>query len=64
MASNMTKHININHYYIRDLVDARTIAVVSMSTTDMLLDGLTKALLEPKHTMIVMRCMGAAPSGD
>jgi hypothetical protein len=30
----------------------------------MLVDGLAKALSEPKHTMIFKRSMGAAPSGD
>jgi hypothetical protein len=30
----------------------------------MLADGVTKALPEPKHTMIFRRCMRPAPSGD
>jgi hypothetical protein len=64
MASHKTKHIDIKHHYIRDMADARTIAVVSMGTTDMLANGQTKALPEPTHTMIFMRCMGAASSGD
>jgi hypothetical protein len=64
MASNRTKHTDINHHCIRELVDARTFAVVFVRTADMLADGLTKALPEPKHTMIFMRCMGAAPSED
>jgi hypothetical protein len=64
MASNRTKHIDIKHYYIRELVDAKTIAVVSVGTADMLAYGLTKALPEPKHRMIFKRCMGAAPSED
>jgi hypothetical protein len=59
MASNRTKHIDIKHHYIRELVDAKTIAVVSVGTIDMLADGLTKALPEPKHAMIFKRCMGA-----
>jgi hypothetical protein len=45
-------------------VDAKTVAVVSVGTTDMLADGLTKALPEPKHTMIFKRCMGAKPSRE
>jgi hypothetical protein len=61
MVSNMTKHIDIKHHYIQD---AKTIAVISVGTLDMLGDGLTTALPEPKHTMIFKRCMGAAPSGD
>ena len=64
MASNRTKHIDIKHHYIRELVDAKTVAVVSVGTTDMLADGLTKALPEPKHTMIFKRCMGAKPSRE
>jgi hypothetical protein len=64
MASTKTKHIDIKHHYIRELLDARTVAVLSVGTTKTHADGLTKALPEPKHTMIFMRCMGAAPSGD
>jgi hypothetical protein len=64
MASNRTKHIDIKHHYIRELVDAKTFAVIPVGTSDMLADGLTKALPEPKHKMILKRCMGAAPSGD
>jgi hypothetical protein len=41
MASNMTKHIDIKHHYIRELVDEKTIAVLSVGTSDMLADGLT-----------------------
>jgi hypothetical protein len=64
MASNKTKHIDIKHHFIRELVDAKIVAVVLVGTADMLVDGLTKALPEPKQTMIFMRCMGATPSGD
>jgi hypothetical protein len=28
MASNMTKHIDIKHHYIRELVDEKTVAIV------------------------------------
>jgi hypothetical protein len=55
MASNMTKHIDIKHHNIREIVDAKTIAVVLLGTTDMLADGLTKALPVPKHTLILRR---------
>jgi hypothetical protein len=44
------------------MVDARTFDVVSVGTADMLADGITKAMPEPKHTMIFKRSMGAAPS--
>jgi hypothetical protein len=51
MASNRTKHIDIKHHYIRELVDTKTVAVVSVGTADTLADGLAKALPEPKHTV-------------
>jgi hypothetical protein len=41
MASNMTKYIDIKHLYIRELVDAKIVAVISMGTLDMLGNGLT-----------------------
>jgi hypothetical protein len=64
MASRRTKHVDIKKHYIRGLVDVRTVAIVLDGTACMLANGLTKALPEPKHTMIFKRCMGAAPSGD
>jgi hypothetical protein len=64
MASNRTKHIDIKQHYIRELVDANTVVVVSVGTADMLVDGLMKALPEPKHKMIFWRCMGAVASED
>jgi hypothetical protein len=64
MASNMTKHIDIKYHYVRELVDARTIAIVSVGTANILARGLPKALPGARHTMIFKRCMGAAPSGD
>jgi hypothetical protein len=49
MATTMTKHIDIKHHYIRELVDAKIVVVVSVGTVDVLAIGLTKALQEPKH---------------
>jgi predicted ribosome-associated RNA-binding protein Tma20 len=60
MASNMTKHIDIKHRYIRETVGVWTVVVVSVGAADMLVDGLTRALQESKHTMILRRCMGGA----
>jgi hypothetical protein len=61
MTSNMTTHINIkHHYYIRELVDAKTIAIMSLGVADMFAGGHTMALPEPKHTAILLRCMGAS----
>jgi hypothetical protein len=55
MASKRTKHIDIKHHYIRELVDAKIIAVISLGTGGMLANNLTKALPEPKHAMIFKR---------
>jgi hypothetical protein len=33
MASSITEHIDIKHYYIRELVDSKTVTVVSVGTT-------------------------------
>jgi hypothetical protein len=43
MASDRTIHIDIKHYYIRKLMDARTFAVLSVGTTYIMEDSLTKA---------------------
>jgi hypothetical protein len=64
MTSNRMHHIDIKHHYNRELVNARNVPVVSVGTTDVLADGLTKAHPEQKHTMIVKRCMGAKPSEE
>jgi hypothetical protein len=42
MASNMTKYIK--HGYIREPVNARTVAIVSLGTANMVAHGMTKAL--------------------
>jgi len=39
-----SKHINICHYFIRDLVDKARISVTYIPTEDMAADGLTKPL--------------------
>jgi hypothetical protein len=64
LQNTTTKHINIKHHYIRELVNTRTVAVVTVGTADMLANGLKKVSPEPKHAMIIMRGMEAAPSGD
>jgi hypothetical protein len=64
MASNMTKHIDIKHHGIREMVDAKTIAGLSVGSTNMQAYGPTKALPEPKHIMIFKGCMGAGLMGD
>jgi hypothetical protein len=60
MASHMTNYNDMRHHYTIDLVDAlRTIAVISIRTSDMLADGLIEALPQPKRTMLVKRCLGS-----
>lgn len=44
-----TKHIDIQHHFIRDCVASGTIFVDYISTHDMLADGLTKPLSRDKH---------------
>jgi hypothetical protein len=61
MASRMTKNIDIRHYYYtREPVDARTMAVVSIPTSNIMDDGIIKALPQPKHTMLFNRCLGSS----
>jgi hypothetical protein len=62
-ASNITKHIDIKHHHIQELVDVKNAVVVSVGTTYMRADALTKAMPEPKHTKIFKRCTEAKPSG-
>jgi hypothetical protein len=57
MASNMTKHFDTMHHYLRDQVDAETIVVLCVGKADMLADGQKKMVPEPEHTVIFKRCM-------
>jgi hypothetical protein len=59
MASHMTKHIDICHFYTGEPVDARTIAAISIPASDMLADGLTKAFPQPKHAMLFKHSLGS-----
>lgn len=43
-----TKHIDIQHHYIRDEVAAQRIELSFVSTSEMIVDGLTKALTHVK----------------
>ena len=48
-----TKHIDIQHHYIRDEVGAKRIELSYVSTEEMIADGLTKALTHVKfHNFI------------
>jgi len=44
-----SKHIDIRHHYVRELVEAREINVEYLKTEDMVADLLTKALPKIKH---------------
>ncbi len=49
-----TKHIDIRHHFVRDLVTYKTLEIVWLSTTEMIADILTKCSLptseHKKHT--------------
>lgn len=48
-----TKHIDIQHHYIRDEVAAKRIELTYVPTEEMIADGLTKPLIHAKfHTFI------------
>jgi hypothetical protein len=51
-ASHTTTHVDIRHHYTRELVESRTIAVISIPMPDMLVGGLSVGLPQPKHTML------------
>ena len=54
ITSAKTKHINIRHHFVRDLVKSKAIEIVLISTSEMLADILTKNTLptreHKKHT--------------
>jgi hypothetical protein len=50
-----TKHIDIQHHFIRDKVDSREIELEYCSTEEMTADALTKALSHPRYTQHVER---------
>jgi hypothetical protein len=55
-----TKHIHIRYFYVRDLVEDKTVTVQRAPTTDMLADILTKPLhhlILAKHVYTMM-CTG------
>lgn len=53
--SARTKHIDIRHHYIRELVDQNLITLQHIGTQDMLADFLTKALGPIKHSINISR---------
>jgi hypothetical protein len=44
-----TKHVDVQHHYIRSQLALGKIELWFVSTDDMAADGLTKALKAPKH---------------
>jgi len=48
-----TKHIDIQHHFIREKVESKEIDVVYMPTDDMVADALTKPLPRPKFSKLV-----------
>jgi transposase InsO family protein len=55
-----TKHVDIKHHYIRELVEAGTVNLAYVSTADMVADVLTKALPREKHEQCC-RGLGVRP---
>jgi hypothetical protein len=58
MTFNRAKHIDSWHHYIGELVDAKTVAVISIRTSSMLDDGLTKLVSEPKQSIFLSNAWG------
>ncbi len=59
-----TKHIDIRHHFVRDLVTDKTLEIVRLSTTEMIADILTKCyLLTSEHKKHIDRMLGGDYSG-
>ena len=58
ITSAKTKHIDIRHHFVRDLVKSKAIEIVLISTSEMLADILTTNTLltgeQKKHTDIML----------
>ena len=50
-----TKHIDIQHHYVRELVSAGTVVMPHIGTEEMVADALTKALAAERHTKLTRR---------
>ena len=50
-----TKHIDIQHHYVRELVSAGTVVMPHIGTEEMVADALTKALAAERHTELTRR---------
>ena len=50
-----TKHIDIQHHYVREKVEDRTVTFYYISTTEMIADILTKAVNKSQHERLTAR---------
>lgn len=57
-----TKHIEVQHHFVREKVARGTIILEYCPTEDMLADVLTKALAKDKHEQLTMK-MGIGDFG-
>ena len=48
-----SKHIDIQHHYIREKIESKEIDINYMSTDEMIADALTKPLARPKFSKFV-----------
>ena len=48
-----TKHIDIQHHFVREKVESNEVKIVYMPTETMVADALTKALAYPKFKKLV-----------
>jgi len=48
-----TKHIDIQHHFVREKVESKEVELAYMSTDDMVADALTKPLARPKFAKLV-----------
>lgn len=44
-----TKHIDVRHHFVREVIEEGQLKLSHVGTEDMLADVLTKALARPKH---------------
>jgi hypothetical protein len=63
-AHDRTKHIDIRHYYIRDLIDNGEIKLVWVPTADQLADIFTKSLSSSTFTSIRDRLMNSSNNNN
>lgn len=70
LASNLvfhtrTKHIDIRHHFVRDIVETGSVRLEYLASEEMPADVLTKALSKPKHeTCIGLLVLSRVPSTE